>query len=214
MKKNRVRFIPYDEIGKVAKSVLEKYELSENIPVDIERLLEHKLKINIIPHPLLLKSNRINSYTSSDFKDIYVDEYLIDRLEFQYRFTLAHEYGHMVLHKYFYTNEYKNGFKSINEYKGILSSISRDEYDRLEYQANCFAGHLLVPTSHLKNLFKSKLKRYIYSITKEIGKFNREDVVDYITSIISKELESEFKVHYKAIKVRIDKEKLADMIIS
>jgi Zn-dependent peptidase ImmA (M78 family) len=92
------RFLAYEKIRRIAEEYARRYDLGKVIPVDIERFVDNILRINIIPFPSLYKSFEINDFISHDFRKIYVDEYLYLNLEPQYRFTLAHELGHMVLH--------------------------------------------------------------------------------------------------------------------
>ena len=95
-------FHSYPDIRKIVEEYRESCGLEEQIPVNVEKLVDVILKINIIPIPSLYRSHEINAFISNDFKKIYVDEYLYINLESQYRFTLAHELGHMVLHGSFY----------------------------------------------------------------------------------------------------------------
>lgn len=53
------------------------------------------------------------------------------------RFTIAHEFGHYLLHR----EKYPDGVQCSEEDLLIWSS----EYNQIEEQANCFAAHLLMP---------------------------------------------------------------------
>ena len=90
-------FHSYPDIKKIVGDYRDSCGLEEQIPVDVEKLVDVILKINVIPIPSLYRSYEIDAFISNDFKKIYVDEYLYINLESQYRFTLAHELGHMVL---------------------------------------------------------------------------------------------------------------------
>jgi Zn-dependent peptidase ImmA (M78 family) len=126
-------FHSYPGIRKIVEEYREGCGLEEQIPVDVEKLVDVILKINIIPIPSLYRSQEINAFISNDFKKIYIDEYLYINLEPQYRFTLAHELGHMVLHESYYR---QYGITDIASYHRYVNSITEDEYALLETQAN------------------------------------------------------------------------------
>jgi len=92
----------------------------DSVPVDIEHIIDVKLKINVVPIPGFLKHANIDALISSDWKSIYVDrdEYLDERRHNRLRFSLAHEIGHFVLHKKIYTDF---GIKSLEDYYKLNS---------------------------------------------------------------------------------------------
>jgi Zn-dependent peptidase ImmA (M78 family) len=79
---------------------------------------------------------------------------LFDKYESRYRFTLAHEIGHKILHKLIFE---ELGFSNSDEWKYIQSVFNPKQYGKMEYQADCFAGLVLVPSFHLKNLFNGAI---------------------------------------------------------
>jgi len=68
------------------------------IPVPIEEIAEFKLGVNIIPIPNLQKTFEVEGFISSDLQNIYVDQFILYERPTRYRFTLAHEIGHIFLH--------------------------------------------------------------------------------------------------------------------
>ncbi len=97
-----------DQINSGAESFLNIYNSSGTIPVPIEEIIEFQLQIDIIPVPGLKDSFEkvgldIDAFISSDFRSITVDKYIQEKISNRYRFTLAHEIGHMQLHRYLYT---------------------------------------------------------------------------------------------------------------
>ena len=151
-------FHSYPDIKKIVGDYRDSCGLEEQIPVDVEKLVDVILKINVIPIPSLYRSYEIDAFISNDFKKIYVDEYLYINLESQYRFTLAHELGHMVLHQSFYR---QYGIKDIASYHRYINSITEDEYTLLETQANNFAGLFLVPPGPLETHFREQAKESV-----------------------------------------------------
>lgn len=116
-------------------------------------------------------------------------------------FTLAHEIGHLVLHRKFLRKE----FSSVDDYIDI-SVLSDKNIKRMEYQANVFASYLLLPER--KFYYEVALLFKEYSITK--GRLyldhqlcNRRNV-----SLILQRLSRKFQVSQQAIAIRLKNEKL------
>lgn len=131
----------------------------DSVPVDIEKVVDVKLGINIIPIPKLAAFCDTDALITSAFTDLYVDygKFMDERYQNRLRFSFSHEIGHLALHKDFY-----NGFgiNSFDDYFRVFSLISVEQYGYLEAQANKFANHLLVPRVRLREekekLLKSK----------------------------------------------------------
>src|SRR3990170_5433471 len=88
----------YEDLRKKADEFLLKYHPSANIPVPIEEIVEFDFRINIVPVLGLQREFEVEGFTSGDLKNIYVDEYVYTDRITRFRFTLAHEMGHIVLH--------------------------------------------------------------------------------------------------------------------
>lgn len=89
-----ISFMPYPDITEKAREFLQNYNAHQDIPVNIEAIIENKLDMNIIPFPNLQRDFSVEGFSSSDFSDIYVDEFIYRNVSVRYRFTLAHEVGH------------------------------------------------------------------------------------------------------------------------
>ncbi|MEK7625172.1 MAG: ImmA/IrrE family metallo-endopeptidase [Patescibacteria group bacterium] len=139
----KVPFISRIEIIKKVESFRQKY-WGDKIPLDIEKIIEQKLEIEILPIPNLLQFCSVNALITSDWSKIYVDneKYMDDRYLTRLRFSLAHEIGHFVLHKELYASF---GIKSFENFYKFVESIDDTEYGFIETQANSFAGYLLIP---------------------------------------------------------------------
>ena len=116
----------------------------DKIPVDIKNILEDKLKISIIPVPGLRQQISFDSFISSDWKNVYVDNesYMSDNYYRRIRFSLAHELGHFFLHKKLFESL---EIKSLKDYYRFYNEVPNDQYRFLEDQVNKFAGYLLIP---------------------------------------------------------------------
>lgn len=118
-------------------------------------------------------------------------------------FTLAHEIGHLVLHRKFLRKE----FSSVDDYIDI-SILSDKNIKRMEYQANVFASYLLLPER--KFYYEVALLFKEYSITKghlylDHQLCNRKNV-----SLILQRLSRIFQVSQQAIAIRLKKRKTSN----
>ena len=104
----------------------------------------------------------VDAFISADFKTIYVDEYEFDVESYRYRFSVAHELGHFILHRKYYPDE----MKSLEEWLEVSRRIIGDS---AEFQANCFAGNLLASEDGLirvlNNEFGGSLAKNYWSVT-------------------------------------------------
>ena len=85
------------EIRSKAGGFLEQTHPTGAIPVPIEIMVE-RLGVDIVPLPELQANYDIDGTISSDATALYVDEWVSQHRANRYRFTLAHEIGHVVLH--------------------------------------------------------------------------------------------------------------------
>jgi hypothetical protein len=138
----RVRFITYEEIRREAEELLCAHLPGGKIPVHVELLVEYYLGVEIISVPRLRTGLQVDGFLSRDFRAIYVDAYTRSRIGNRFRFTLAHELGHRVLHKELYDAA---SYETPEGWLAFQGSISREDYGRYEFQASCFAGMLLLP---------------------------------------------------------------------
>ncbi len=208
--KFKVRFLSYDEIAQRTHEILKTHGFESTLPVPIEHILDNIYRVNIVPFPNLYSNFEINAFVSSDLKTIYVDEYLYTNLEKQYRFTLAHEFGHIILHRYVYENIKIN---SLETWKDFIRKADPYEHRKLEIQADNFAGLILVPKLHLEKAFNEQLKKNIHNIKKASLKgMKRNDYLQYILEIIAFNLSLIFQVHEQVIQIRLYKSNLISKI--
>ena len=106
----KIPIYSYDDLRKKADDFLRTHNPSSIIPVPIEEIVEFDFIIIIVPVLALQRDFDVEGFTSSDLKNIYVDEYVYTNYLNRYRFTLAHEIGHIILHRNLYRT---NRFSSI-----------------------------------------------------------------------------------------------------
>ncbi len=177
--------IPYikNEIIKInAKRFREKY-WDNCLPLDIEKIIDVRLEVNIIPIPELEKLCNTDALITSDWSCLYIDKDLFEdeRRQNRLRFSLAHEIGHFILHKNFYASLEINSFE---DFYGFIELIPAEQYGYLETQANKFAGHLLVPRELLNQYLNDELKKARAAIN--IDKFDKILLRSYIANPLAK----------------------------
>lgn len=142
-------FIPAEEIESATIEFLLKHHPDGSIPIPIEEIIELNLKIRITPIPGL-GAFKIDGFSNHNFTEIQIDEYQFSNFENRARFTLAHEIGHLVLHKSYVEEQ---NIKNAEEWKSfVMNDLRRDP---LEIQANMFASFLLLPTKALEKEYVS-----------------------------------------------------------
>lgn len=112
-----IPYLNYNDLRQKADDFLRQYHPSYDIPVPIEEIVEFDFGIDIIPIPGLHQAFEIDGFTSSDLTSITVDEYVYLKRPNRYRFTLAHEIGHVVLHKELYS---ARNFNTIDGWKQFI----------------------------------------------------------------------------------------------
>lgn len=191
----------YEDLRKKADEFLCTYNPSCAIPVPIEEIVEFEFEINVVPVLGLQREFEVEGFTSSDLKNIYVDEYVYTDYFNRYRFTLAHEIGHIVLHRNLYN---ANRFSSIAEWKEFINSITEEEHGWLEYQGYAFAGLLLVP--------RESLIKHTNELVKRIKgkKVSFERNWDFAWELITAHLGKAFQVSSSVIEKRLDKDSIKE----
>lgn len=140
--KEKAKYISSEEIANIVEHFRGQYWPRPS-PVDIEEVIELGLKLNIVPVPNLWTQGGVEAFLTSDFSSILVDAKFFDddKKSARLRFALAHEVGHFILHRTLYLSL---SIKSETDYIKVIKQMSHSEYNRIESQANEFAGHLLV----------------------------------------------------------------------
>ncbi len=124
-----VPFLTYEAIGRHAGRFLEKYHPTLDLPIPIEAIIEFQLGLDIVPMPNLYRDHGIEGFLTSDMTTIYVDNIQYEQYEQKYRFTLAHEVGHCVLHSKILREV---SWRSIDEYVTTRLAIDARQLDWFE----------------------------------------------------------------------------------
>ncbi len=182
-RKIRVPFLNNTGIKNKAEIFRKKF-WDDSVPVDMEGIIEIKLRISLAPIPDLQKIFGIDAFITSSWKLIYVDEvrYLDERFYNRLRFSLAHEIGHFVLHRNIY-DSFK--IKELENFYKLFREIPQEQYGYLESQANKFANYLLVPRERLI-IEKDKVLKVMKSKSIPIEKIDKNTLNSYLAIPISK----------------------------
>ena len=144
----RCEWTPKEDIWKVAEQIRMEYWLEGTLPINVERIVEIKLKLDIIPTPGIYSVLDTDAWLQRNLQGIVVDQdsYLNPKFANRLRFSLAHELGHYFLHSSIYSGLQFNG---LEEWKDFVENLPDAEYRGFEWQANEFAGRFLVPRDAL-----------------------------------------------------------------
>jgi Zn-dependent peptidase ImmA (M78 family) len=150
------RVLSLDDIRAEASDFLEQYHSEGTIPVPIEEIVEFDFELELVPVPGIKDDLKVDAFLTSDLESIYIDEFVLQHVPVRYRFSLAHELAHYWLHEDLYR---ATSIRSVADYRKAQRQIGAEEYRWLEWQANTFAGLVLVPTPALEQEFLQAVNR-------------------------------------------------------
>ena len=197
---NKIRWIPNEDIQRHAETFLSQY-WDGTLPVDVEYIAEYCLKISVLPLPGLKANIEGDGFITRDFKEIHLD---FDQHSVRQRFTIAHELGHLVLHKEFIEN--LPATPDIQAWKTLYASLPKQDLNSMEYQAYEFAGCLLVPQRHLQDAFDDLLPEMdsLAYQAKQSG-LRRHQYVDRMADWAAQRLAKTFEVSSQVIDKRLQR---------
>jgi hypothetical protein len=145
----RPAHLTYDQLRNVVENFRAQYDPTDEIPVDAEQIAEYELGFTIRRLDGIFEDTEVYACLASDLTTLFVDEQTYTHRYKDAQFSIAHEIGHFVLHKSFYA---ENRIARISDYRGIMDALGDETHSRMEWQAQNFAGLLLVPTAALLTL--------------------------------------------------------------
>ena len=195
-----VQRLSYKDLQGHAESLLKKHNQDSRIPVPIEHIVEFGFQINIIPLHELLTVHEVDAFTSKNLQTIFVDHSVLQsRSANRYRFSLAHELGHIVLHADVFAEIH---FANVAEWKRVIVEMSEADREWLEWQAYSFAGLVLAPVDPLKQSLEEAIK-----IATDRG-FDIQENSDVAKDYVCTWLGRQFEVSAQVIEKRLDKDGL------
>jgi Zn-dependent peptidase ImmA (M78 family) len=201
----------YAQLKEISESFLEKNNFRKGIiPTDIEMLIE-KSGIIIETIDNLRKDFSVKGLVSKDVKDdgrikIFIDTRHYEEDAFEYKFTLAEELSHILLHMDFY-----EGINDIEDYIKKYKSIEDDDYKKYEQQARNLASFLLLPEKE----FNEEIISFIDTNIEDYKIFNfqsPENFSNKLSNLISKKFELSHHVIYRTIVSRYPN-RIVDIIV-
>jgi len=167
----------------------------------IEEVIERDLGIDISLEPDLQSKYNVEAFTTGDFTRIIIDENSSWWNYGRYRFTLAHEVGHYVLHREILKNV---GINTVNGWIAFHRSLSDADYKTMEQQSNLFASYLLMPETELNPILEAKHEQMKNTIDSMRGLGMSEDHIrSNVQDILAREISGVFEVSVRAAEVRI-----------
>lgn len=157
--------LTYQDVANASDIFLKKHHPLLKLPIPIEEIVELKMNIVLIAVPGIKKLLGIDAFISSDFTQITVDENSLLKFPERTRFSIAHEIGHLILHKEWYE---KCGPKNFEDYVTFYDKIDKKIYKFMEIQASTFAGLVLVPPDLLLHELKIRIGKIPHLETPEI----------------------------------------------
>jgi hypothetical protein len=200
--KFRAPYIPKERVWQEADTLRAEHPSGRCLPVRVLDLAEFDLGLSLIPVDGLREQLDIEALLMGDLSSILVDKraFMNPRLEYRLRFSVAHEIGHLILHRSIYTGIEQGTAKQWFDY---ISAIPDVEYGWVEWQAYEFAGRLLVPLEPLGERFE-----WAIQTAKNAGYSDwlaaDEAALDYIATRIA----PKFDVSAEVIAKRLRAEKL------
>lgn len=204
-----VDYLKYSQIADESVNFLNQNN-ADSIPIEIEHIIEYNYGIDIIPLPGLLDLYGVDGFITHDFSSIYVDNFIYEHRKYRYRYTLAHEIGHLFLHKK-YLDVYQ--FSNINEWKNFYNEMDQRDYAIMEFQGYAFGGLVLVPQLELKKYFTEYLPQVIPLIEQAQSKgVDRKNYSIYAKDALASYLSPIFEASTDVLNKRIDYD-LLDVLI-
>jgi hypothetical protein len=69
-------YLPYDKLRVVAADFHEQHHPSGEIPIPIERIIEFRFQLDIVPVPGIQDEFDVDAYITSDLREIRVDRFI------------------------------------------------------------------------------------------------------------------------------------------
>lgn len=181
-----------------------------SIPIDIELVAESKYDIDIIPFSGLKREYGIDGLPSRDCIAIYVDKSIYEEIPNRLRFTIAHELGHIILHKQYIQQV---SWASVDEWISVYENIDTKDISYMEYQAYVIAGLILVPQNFLRTLFVDHLPNLnLLTRSAQQNNFTRADYIETAIFVMADLLSYPFAVSKDVMIRRIKFDKLDKLI--
>jgi len=192
-----IRFYTVAELEEFAQVFISEFHKPADIlPIEIDLITERDLGISVISFSMLRERYGLEAFLALGKKTIYIDTALMDSDAYinRYRFTIAEEISHRILHGDLFKN-----VENIEEYFSALDKIRHFEQAQMDKDAKYLASAVLMPTG----IFTKLSTDYSTELNGK-GQILRYNVV--------KKLAKEFVVSTETASIRFEQLKLERLI--
>ncbi|MEW7987706.1 MAG: ImmA/IrrE family metallo-endopeptidase [Candidatus Thiodiazotropha sp.] len=211
---NGVPILSRDDIERKAEEIIEYYFpgslLEPNVTPLSEIAINFKNDFNVLfsfeeDLGLTNKGNKILGKFVTKPRAIFVDKSL-DYNDPRWSFTLAHEIGHLILHRHVSIDLGKEHYSVFSDtIEQIKASLVQpwSPYQWLEWQANSFASSLLMPRVRFHKAFQSAMREHPSSRNKQYIYLDQQPDNIRLLKEIKKNLERIFQVSSASLENRM-----------
>lgn len=196
----RPEFLTYEDVRAETDEFLREYHPKGTYPVPIEEIVEFDLSMDVIPLDGLKADVGVDAFLTNDGDTIYIDEWVVKHAHVRFRFSLAHEAAHYWLHDALYQ---ECSIQSVGDWLAVQAAIGEDGYKWFEWQANSFAGLVLVPGDLLASAFGSVADRLLRE-----GIQPRQIDHHPTRAAVIRELSRQFVVSEQTMEIRLERDGL------
>lgn len=195
--KFKAPFLSKEEIEGIATKIRGEYKSAQKVPVDILGFAEFDLGLEFDFAPI--QQLKQDAFLRPDLTGIWFDGVVFKEpsLQNRLRFSAAHELAHLFLHKDIYG---ALNFTTVKQWIAFINGIPAGEYNWIEWQADEFAGHFLMPSKELS-----------VALDEAVNDAEREGIFsqgsDEVLDFCCRAVHGDFGVSRQAMQTRIRKSK-------
>jgi len=191
------RWIYPEEIREIVEDLRRRYPVCQRLPVDILVFAEFDLGLEFEFEPIQQLGQ--DALLRGDLAGIILDTDAFKESRFnRVRFSVAHELGHLHLHKDIYG---RVRFQRPEDWVDFFARVPADQYQRIEWQADEFAGQLLMP-----------LKELTAALRETLQDAEREGYIplgpDAVLEFCCRAMHRDFGVSQQAVSTRLHRDRL------
>lgn len=216
----KVKFLSESQIEKAAMQLLAGYSAKFgpiSAPIPVDEVLECYLGLNLDFKDLSVYGDDVLGATWPREKRVAVDQSL-DPSVFphklgRYRFTVAHEIGHLELHAHQLRDGEQPALFGKTEGPAIVCR-SGSKKEPIEWQADQYAAHLLMPADMVYPVWREVYGDKPYVAIDEIAELSqRADATEFTTPTVSvaRKMAKRFEVSGQAMQIRLESLRLIRM---
>ena len=192
-----------DEIRSQAERILNEHHPSRTLPIPVDNIVDVKLNFDIVTIHGLKRNFDWDGFLAIGSDEIYVDEFIYENSNYEtrYRFTLAHELGHIVLHRDVFEAVKITSFAVYKEFDGSLKQWQKH---RMDSEANQFAAYLLIPDDQLATAFAAVEPGLRDNVSEARRQGLSPPYDEFVRGSAAAELHRDFHVSSMCMRIRLE----------